>query len=54
MAKRDYYNVLGVQRGASEQDLKAAFRRLAKEHHPDKNKGDAKSEQQFKEIAEAY
>jgi molecular chaperone DnaJ len=54
MAKRDYYEVLGVQRGANEQELKAAFRRLAKEYHPDKNKGDAKSEQRFKEIGEAY
>ena len=54
MAKRDYYEVLGVQRTANEQDLKSAFRKLAKEFHPDKNAGDPKAEQRFKEIAEAY
>jgi molecular chaperone DnaJ len=54
MAKRDYYESLGLQRNATEQDLKAAFRRLAKEHHPDKNPGDKASEQKFKEMAEAY
>jgi molecular chaperone DnaJ len=54
MSKRDYYEVLGVQRGVGESDLKSAFRRLAKEHHPDKNPGDKVSEQKFKELAEAY
>lgn len=54
MAKRDYYEVLGVSRGASEQELKSAFRRLAKECHPDRNSGDKNAEQRFKEIAEAY
>ncbi len=54
MAKRDYYEVLGVQRTATEADLKSAFRRLAKEHHPDKNPGDKVAEQKFKELAEAY
>ena len=54
MAKRDYYEVLGVQRGASEADLKAAFRKLAKEVHPDKNAGDKVAEQKFKELGEAY
>ena len=54
MAKRDYYEVLGVQRGASEQDLKSAFRKLAKECHPDKNPGDKAAEQNFKELNEAY
>ncbi len=54
MAKRDYYEILGLQRAANEQDLKSAFRRLAKEHHPDKNPGDTVSEQKFKELAEAY
>jgi molecular chaperone DnaJ len=54
MAKRDYYEVLGVERGASEQDLKSAFRNLAKEHHPDRNPGDKASEQKFKELNEAY
>jgi molecular chaperone DnaJ len=54
MAKRDYYEVLGVARNASEQDLKSAFRRLAKEHHPDRNSGDKEAEQKFREAAEAY
>ena len=54
MAKRDYYETLGVERAASEQDLKSAFRRLAKEHHPDKNPGDKAAEQKFKELNEAY
>lgn len=54
MAKRDYYEVLGLPRNASEQDLKSAFRRLAKEYHPDKNPGDQSAEQRFKEVNEAY
>jgi len=54
MAKRDYYDILGVQRNASEQDLKSAFRKLAKEHHPDRNPGDKDAEQKFKELNEAY
>jgi molecular chaperone DnaJ len=54
MAKRDYYEVLGLSRGASEQDLKSAFRRLAKDCHPDRNGGDKSSEQRFKELNEAY
>lgn len=54
MAKRDYYETLGVGRDASEQDLKSAFRRLAKEHHPDANPGDKGAEQKFKDLTEAY
>lgn len=54
MAKRDYYEVLGVQRSASEQDLKSAFRKLAKDHHPDRNPGDTEAELKFKELNEAY
>ena len=54
MAKRDYYEVLSVARTADEADLKSAFRKLAKEHHPDKNPGDKASETKFKEAAEAY
>lgn len=54
MAKRDYYEVLGVARDADEKDLKAAFRKLAKELHPDRNPGDEDAEKKFKEINEAY
>ncbi len=53
MAK-DYYEVLGVARGASEEEIKKAFRRLAREHHPDHNPGDKGAEDRFKEINEAY
>src|SRR5881628_2306144 len=52
--KRDYYEVLGVNRSATEQDLKSAYRRLAHQHHPDKNQGDREAEERFKEAAEAY
>src|SRR6201997_2999311 len=54
MAKRDYYEVLGVARGASEADLKSAFRKLAMKFHPDRNPGDKDCEHHFKEINEAY
>ena len=54
MAKRCYYEVLGLSRGASENDLKSAFRRLAKDCHPDANRGDQSAEQKFKELNEAY
>ncbi len=54
MAKRDYYEVLGVSRSATEQDLKSAFRKLAKEHHPDRNPDDKNAEKNFKELNEAY
>ena len=52
--KRDYYDVLGVGRSASDREIKAAFRRLAKECHPDRCNGDRTSEQRFKEVNEAY
>lgn len=54
MAKRDYYEVLGLKRDATEADLKSAFRRLAKECHPDRNAGDKQAEVRFKEVNEAY
>lgn len=54
MAKRDFYEVLGVARGASADDLKKAYRKLAMQYHPDKNPGDKEAEQKFKEINEAY
>ena len=50
----DYYDTLGVARGASEKDIRAAFRRLARKHHPDVNDNDPASEEKFKEINEAY
>jgi len=54
ITKRDYYEVLGVSRSVTDQDLKSAYRRLAHQHHPDKNQGDPHSEDRFKEAAEAY
>ncbi len=54
MAKRDYYEVLGVERGAADADVKKAYRRLARSHHPDANPGDAQAEERFKELTEAY
>jgi molecular chaperone DnaJ len=54
MAKRDYYDVLGVARTANEAELKAAFRKLAMQHHPDRNPGDKDCEHRFKELNEAY
>ena len=52
--KRDYYEVLGLQKGATEDEIKKAYRRLAKENHPDMNPGDKGAEARFKEIGEAY
>jgi molecular chaperone DnaJ len=52
--KRDYYDVLGVSRSASDDDLKSAYRKLALKYHPDRNPGDKESEEKFKEAAEAY
>ena len=54
MAKRDYYEVLGVDRGADEADVKKAYRRLAMKYHPDRNPDDADAEERFKEATEAY
>jgi molecular chaperone DnaJ len=54
MAKQDYYATLGVARDASAEDLKKAYRKLAMQHHPDRNPGDKKAEARFKELNEAY
>ena len=54
MAKRDFYEVLGINKSASPEAIKQAYRKLAIKHHPDKNKGDKVSEEKFKEASEAY
>ena len=54
MSKRDYYEVLGVGKGAGDQDIKAAYRKLALKHHPDRNPEDPQAEDRFKEASEAY
>ena len=54
MTKRDYYEILGVARGASETDIKSAYRKLALKYHPDRNQGSKEAEEKFKEAAEAY
>src|ERR1700741_4730854 len=54
VAKRDYYETLGIARTASDAEVKAAFRKLAMKHHPDRNPGDKDCEHKFKEVNEAY
>src|SRR5262249_2597025 len=54
MATRDYYQTLGVSQGATDAELKKAYRQLAMQFHPDKNPGDKKAEERFKEVSEAY
>ena len=54
MSKRDFYEILGLQRNASEAEIKKAYRRLAMKYHPDRNPGDTKAEENFKEAKEAY
>src|SRR5437764_250151 len=54
MARRDYYDVLGVPRSASEKDIRQAYRKLARQYHPDLNPNDKRAEARFKEIGQAY
>ncbi|MCM3881657.1 MAG: molecular chaperone DnaJ [Vicinamibacterales bacterium] len=54
MSKRDYYQILGVEKNASDQQIKSAYRKLALQHHPDRNPGNKEAEDSFKEAAEAY
>ena len=54
MSKRDYYEVLGVDKNVGDNDLKAAYRKLAMANHPDRNQGDSAAEERFREASEAY
>ena len=54
MAGKDYYKVLDLDRGASDAEIKKAYRKLAMKYHPDRNKGDEAAEERFKDISEAY
>ena len=54
MAKRDYYEVLGVQKGATKEEIKKGYRKLAIQYHPDRNPGNKEAEEKFKEATEAY
>src|SRR5438552_15968969 len=54
MAEKDYYDILGVKKNAPDDEIKKAYRNLAKKYHPDRNKGNKEAENKFKEISEAY
>ena len=54
MAKRDYYEVLGLQKGATEEEIKKAYRKLAVKYHPDRNPDDKEAAEKFREATEAY
>src|SRR5579863_7444007 len=53
-ARPDYYKILGVGKGASDEEIKKAYRKLARQYHPDRNHGDKKAEERFKEISQAH
>ncbi|MFM8568303.1 MAG: DnaJ domain-containing protein, partial [Candidatus Kapaibacterium sp.] len=54
MSKRDYYEVLGVGKSATVDEIKSSYRKLAMKYHPDRNQGDKEAEERFKEASEAY
>ncbi len=54
MAQKNYYDILGVSKSASDAEIKKAYKKMAMQYHPDRNKGDKKAEAKFKEINEAY
>ena len=54
MVLKDYYNILGVDKSATREELKSAYRNLAKKYHPDKNNGSDRADERFKEISQAY
>ena len=54
MAKRDYYEVLGISKSATDDEIKKAYRKIAIKYHPDRNPGNKEAEEKFKEAAEAY
>lgn len=54
MAQKNYYDILGISKSATDADIKKAYKKMAMQYHPDRNKGDKKAEEKFKEVNEAY